>query len=55
MTLVDPRTFVDPTRGLMPFTVRQFLGLMRVAEFLRLSPERDGDTQPVAGRGQPLA
>ena len=39
MTLVDPRVFVDPTRRLMPFPVRQFLGLMGVSEFMRLTPE----------------
>lgn len=41
--LVEPRLFVDPARRLMPFPVRQFLGLMRVSEFLRMretAPER---------------
>jgi deazaflavin-dependent oxidoreductase (nitroreductase family) len=36
--LVDPRLFVDPSRHLMPLPVRFFLGLMRVTQFLRLSP-----------------
>jgi deazaflavin-dependent oxidoreductase (nitroreductase family) len=36
--LTDPVVFVDPTRRLMPFPVRQFLGLMRVSEFLRMRP-----------------
>ncbi len=36
--LVNPRVFVDESRHLMPFPVRQFLGLLRVSEFLRLSP-----------------
>ena len=34
--LVDPTLIVDPERRLMPFGVRQFLGLMRVSEFLRM-------------------
>jgi deazaflavin-dependent oxidoreductase (nitroreductase family) len=34
--LVDPEVFVDPDRRLMPFGVRQVLGLMRVAEFMRM-------------------
>jgi len=36
--LVDPRVFVDPQRRAMPFPVRQFLGLLRVSEFVRMSP-----------------
>ncbi len=36
--LVDPVLFVDPERRLMPFPVRQFLGLMRVSEFMRMRP-----------------
>jgi deazaflavin-dependent oxidoreductase (nitroreductase family) len=36
--LVNPRLFVDKSRGLMPFPVRQFLGLLRVSEFMRMSP-----------------
>ena len=36
--LVNPRLFVDKSRRLMPIAVRQFLGLLRVSEFLRLSP-----------------
>ena len=36
--LVDPELFVDPQRRLMPFPVRQILGLMRVSEFLRMRP-----------------
>jgi deazaflavin-dependent oxidoreductase (nitroreductase family) len=34
--LVDPELFVDPERRLMPFPVRQFLGFMRVYEFMRM-------------------
>ena len=36
--LVKPVLFVDPQRRLMPFPVRQFLGLLRVSEFVRMSP-----------------
>jgi hypothetical protein len=36
--LQNPRLFVDPKRRLMPFPVRQFLGLLRGSEFLRMSP-----------------
>ena len=34
--LTDPRLFTDPARSLMPTPVRQFLGLMRVTEFMRM-------------------
>ena len=40
--LVEPRHFVDPSRRLMPFPVRQFLGLMRVSEFLRMRAAAGG-------------
>ena len=40
--LTDPELFVDRTRRLMPFPVRQFLGLVNVTEFLRLRPAEDG-------------
>ena len=36
--LVEPELIVDPQRRLMPFPVRQVLGLMRVSEFLRMRP-----------------
>jgi deazaflavin-dependent oxidoreductase (nitroreductase family) len=36
--LVEPEVFVDADRRLMPFPVRQVLGLMRVTEFLRMRP-----------------
>jgi deazaflavin-dependent oxidoreductase (nitroreductase family) len=36
--LSGPVLFVDPTRHLMPTPVRQFLGFLRVTEFLRMSP-----------------
>jgi deazaflavin-dependent oxidoreductase (nitroreductase family) len=36
--LTDPELFVDRQRRLMPFPVRQFLGLMNVTEFMRLRP-----------------
>jgi deazaflavin-dependent oxidoreductase (nitroreductase family) len=38
--LVDPQLVVDPTRRLMPFGVRQVLGLMRVSEFLTMGAAR---------------
>ena len=34
--LVEPVLFVDPERRRMPFPVRQFLGVMRVSEFMRM-------------------
>jgi deazaflavin-dependent oxidoreductase (nitroreductase family) len=34
--LADPEVVHDPSRGLMPIPVRQFLGLMRVSTFLRM-------------------
>jgi deazaflavin-dependent oxidoreductase (nitroreductase family) len=34
--LVEPELFVDPERALLPFPVRQVLGLLRVTEFLRM-------------------
>jgi deazaflavin-dependent oxidoreductase (nitroreductase family) len=34
--LTEPRLIHDPARSLMPAVVRQFLGLMRVTEFLRM-------------------
>ncbi len=43
--LVEPELIVDPERRLMPFGVRQVLGLMRVSEFMRMrpaQPHRDG-------------
>ena len=43
--LVDPVLIVDAERRLMPFPVRQVLGLMRVSEFLRMRPA------PPTGRG----
>jgi deazaflavin-dependent oxidoreductase (nitroreductase family) len=36
--LVDPELLVDPARRLMPFGIRQLLGLMRVSEFMRMRP-----------------
>jgi hypothetical protein len=38
VTLRDPRLFTDPKASLMPLPVRLFLRLMRVTEFLRISP-----------------
>jgi len=43
--LVDPVLIVDAERRLMPFPVRQVLGVMRVSEFLRMRPA------PPTGRG----
>jgi deazaflavin-dependent oxidoreductase (nitroreductase family) len=40
--LVEPRLFVDPSRRLIPFPMRQFLGLMRVSEFLRMRTAAGG-------------
>jgi deazaflavin-dependent oxidoreductase (nitroreductase family) len=34
--LTDPELFVDPKRRLMPIGIRQFLGLIRCTEFLRM-------------------
>ncbi|TME11962.1 MAG: DUF385 domain-containing protein [Chloroflexi bacterium] len=42
LKLVDPRLYSDPGRRDMPFPVRQFLGLLRVTEFLRMRIEHDG-------------
>ncbi|MGH2474342.1 MAG: nitroreductase family deazaflavin-dependent oxidoreductase [Candidatus Limnocylindrales bacterium] len=42
VALRDPRPFVDPGRRLMPLPVRFFLGLIRVSEFLRMSPAQPG-------------
>jgi deazaflavin-dependent oxidoreductase (nitroreductase family) len=39
--LAEPKLFVDRKRLRMPFPVRQFLGLMRVSEFLRMRPASD--------------
>jgi deazaflavin-dependent oxidoreductase (nitroreductase family) len=36
LRLVQPELIVDPERRLMPFPVRQFLGFMRVSEFMRM-------------------
>ncbi len=40
--LVSPELFVDPKRRLMPFGIRQILGLMRVSEFMRMRPAPAG-------------
>jgi deazaflavin-dependent oxidoreductase (nitroreductase family) len=40
--LVEPELIVDPERRLMPFIVRQVLGVMRVSEFLRMRPAQPG-------------
>jgi deazaflavin-dependent oxidoreductase (nitroreductase family) len=45
--LVEPELFTDPQRRLMPIPVRQFLGLMRVSEFMRM---RIDQPQPQATR-----
>ena len=36
--LREPVVFTDPTRKLVPWPVRTFLGVMRVTEFLRMRP-----------------
>ncbi len=38
--LRSPQLFIDERRSVMPFPVRQFLGLLRVSEFLRMTPTR---------------
>lgn len=38
VALQDPILVHDPSRRLMPFPVRFFLGLMRVTDFLRMRP-----------------
>jgi len=45
--LIGPRLFHDPTRSLMPPVVRQFLGLMRVTEFLRIHISPSGSATAV--------
>jgi deazaflavin-dependent oxidoreductase (nitroreductase family) len=42
--LVAPELLVDPERRLMPSPVRQFLGFMRVSEFMRLRIAPPGAT-----------
>ena len=39
--LTGPELFADPKRRLMPLPVRFLLGVMRVSEFLRMSPGRE--------------
>jgi deazaflavin-dependent oxidoreductase (nitroreductase family) len=41
IALENPQLIKDPKRRLMPFPVRQFLGFIRVSEFLRMSPVTD--------------
>ena len=41
LRMTDPEIFVDPSRNLMPFPVRQFLALVNVTEFMRLRPARE--------------
>ena len=36
LRLVEPRLYADPAQRDMPFPVRQFLGLLKVTEFLRM-------------------
>ena len=36
LRLVEPRLYADPARRDMPFPVRQFVGPLRVTEFLRM-------------------
>jgi len=38
VALRDPVVIHDPSRRLMPWLVRFFLGLMRVTDFVRLRP-----------------
>ena len=40
--LDNPRQFEDASRSVMPFPVRQFLGLLSVKDFLRMSIAEDG-------------
>jgi len=50
VTLRDPQRFTDPMASLMPLVVRVFLRLMRVTEFLRMSPA-PGLPGPLGSRG----
>jgi len=47
--LTDPEMFVDPKRRLMPLPVRFLLGLMRVSEFLRMTPVRVDNGDGIRG------
>ena len=44
--LANPRLFVDASRTVMPTPVRQFLGLLHVHEFLRMSVVPSATTLP---------
>ena len=46
LRLIGPRLVHDPTRKLMPPVVRQFLGLLRVTQFLsiRIAPTLSADS-----------
>ena len=46
VTLRDPRRISDPAASLVPRVVRPFLRLMRVTEFLRMSPAGGGAEAP---------
>ena len=46
VTLRDPRRIADPTASLMPLVVRLFLRMMRVTEFLRMSPASGAPALP---------
>lgn len=46
VTLRDPRRITDPAASLVPLVVRPFLRLMRVTEFLRMSPAGGGPDAP---------
>ena len=46
VTLRDPTRITDPAASLVPLWVRPFLRLMRVTEFLRMSPAGGGQDAP---------
>ena len=50
VTLRDPRRISDPAASLVPLLVRPFLRLMRVTEFLRMSPAGGGPDAPEKSR-----
>lgn len=43
LRLVEPELITDPQRRLMPFPVRQFLGLLNVEHFMRMRIADGGD------------
>ena len=50
VTLCDPRRITDPAASLVPIVVRPFLRLIRVTEFLRMSPAGGAPDAPEESR-----